>query len=912
MRKNLLFFLAIFVISISLNAQVANYVFDQNVGTYTPITGGTVVDSGRGTTGAASLDDVIFNLPDGTIPFTFTFDGNGYTGLNISSNGFITFGATPPTTSTYTPISATTTYNGAISAFGRDLQAGWVTSGDRTTGSAVISNIANLGPAQVGDFISGTGIPAGATIISIAGNEITMSANATSTGTLGPVQVIGPWANIRYETLGTAPNRVFVLQYSNFKRFGTTLTTVQHMSLNFQFRLYETSNKIEIVYNNCSPGLTTFATVNQVGLRGPNNTFATNVNNRLNVKGTNDNWLNSSQGTLNSSGMLFNNVAPANEIPNGLTYSWTVPVVGAPEISYVLLTNTYLTGNRNLNGVSITTSDPNGIATGANAPRIYWKVNSGSWQSAATSSSSSPYNFTIGTTGLNLGDTVRYFVIAQTAVTNVVSSNPSAGLVATSVNDVTTPPNSPNSYFIVTNWNFGSNGQTGNNLYFFANSTAGANDAPTKPDFIWRDTTGSIDIYANDVANPNFPLLNGGLDDGVWQVSNALGGKTIRFFGTDYTDFYIGSNGIVSFQPFTSSSANWQPPAGGVPQASVLNAIFPFWTDLNPSSTAVPISDRRISFKVTQDELIITYNKIPVYAASGFTTDPNRYITFQVNIEFSNPNPTKNSRIFVSYNDTLSGSLLITEYNANALRTNLVGLQAGNGADSVVVYRYQSVSSLVTPGNLFGSSLTVGFAPDSNNIPVELTSLSAIVENRNVNIYWSTATEFNNRGFEIQRNTSDLTNTEWITLGFVQGQGSTLTPQEYSFVDKQLNSGKYNYRIKQIDFDGTFNYYNLSNEVEIGLPFDFELSQNYPNPFNPSTRIEYQIPVNAKVEIELYNITGEKVATLINNELEAGYYNVDIDAKSLKLASGVYFYRFISTDINGKQFMDIKKMMLLK
>lgn len=317
--------LLLWVFGSDINAQVSNYSFSQSIGAYTPLTGGTVVASFEGSLGVLSMDDVIYNLPTGTIPFGFVFDGQIYTGMNISSNGFITFGVTPPAGNSYVPISATTTYAGAISPFGRDLQGGWVFAADRTNGSNLLTNASDIGLAQVGDFISGTGIPAGATITAIDGNTITMSANATSTGTAGGVQVGGSWSNIRYQTLGSAPNRIFVVEFNNFKRFGATLTTSQHMKLNFQIRLNESDNSIDVVYGDCSPGLTTFTTVNQVGLRGANNTFPTNVNNRLNTKGVNDNWLNTLAGTSNVSGLLFNNVAPANEIPLGLTYRWSPP-----------------------------------------------------------------------------------------------------------------------------------------------------------------------------------------------------------------------------------------------------------------------------------------------------------------------------------------------------------------------------------------------------------------------------------------------------------------------------------------------------------------------------------------------------------------------------------------------------------
>lgn len=334
----------LFYSATSLGQVAVNYGFTQSSGTYVPLVGGTTLTSYTGTSGATSMDDVTLNIPNGTIPFTFQYDGGGYTGLNVNTNGFIAFGATAPTTATYTPLSSTTAYNGAISAFGRDLQGGFMFAATRTAASNVLTGVTNFGPVTVGALLSGTGIAVGATVTAIdtGAGTITMSLNATAAGTATAVQAGGAsWSNIQYGTVGSAPNRTFVVQFSGFKRFGSTLTTAQHMSLNFQFRLNESDGAVEVVYNNCSPGLSTFTTVNQVGLRGPNNTFATNVNNRLNTKGTNDNWINSVVGTLNTSGMVFNNVAPANVISNGLTYRWvSAACTGTPAPGNTTATST--------------------------------------------------------------------------------------------------------------------------------------------------------------------------------------------------------------------------------------------------------------------------------------------------------------------------------------------------------------------------------------------------------------------------------------------------------------------------------------------------------------------------------------------------------------------------------------------
>jgi hypothetical protein len=319
---------AILALAAAASAQVSSlYTFSQAPGTYTPVTGGTVL--GTSST-ATTLDDVTFGV---TLPFAFNYEGVAQTQVQIQTNGHIAFGT--QTATTYTPISGTTVTPGYVSAFGRDLMGGFAFAATRATGSPDLTNVSSTGPLQVGDSILGTGIPAGTTITAIAGNVITMSANATSNGTNAFVYAYGPWSDLRWEVQGTAPNQEFVVQWSNFRRFTTsTLATAQDMVLNFQIRLKE-NGEIQCVYGNCTPGAATSTTLAQVGLRGPTNAFPANVNNRLNTKGVNDDWSQSVAGTGNASGMLFNNVAPANVIPNGLTYTWA-PLTG------VVATNTTL------------------------------------------------------------------------------------------------------------------------------------------------------------------------------------------------------------------------------------------------------------------------------------------------------------------------------------------------------------------------------------------------------------------------------------------------------------------------------------------------------------------------------------------------------------------------------------------
>ena len=187
-------------------------------------------------------------------------------------------------------------------------------------------------------------------------------------------------------------------------------------------------------------------------------------------------------------------------------------------------------------------------------------------------------------------------------------------------------------------------------------------------------------------------------------------------------------------------------------------------------------------------------------------------------------------------------------------------------------------------------------------VPVELASFSASVNGNNVTLSWMTATELNNRGFNVERTTGEE---NWTELVFIQGHGTTSETQVYSFIDKDLAAGTYSYRIKQIDFDGSYKYYNLKQDVEIAAPISYALSQNYPNPFNPTTTIKYSVPVDGFVNIAVFNVLGEEVANLVNSVHKAGNYELTFDAT--KLASGMYIYRMESGN-----YVSIKKMMILK
>jgi photosystem II stability/assembly factor-like uncharacterized protein len=186
-------------------------------------------------------------------------------------------------------------------------------------------------------------------------------------------------------------------------------------------------------------------------------------------------------------------------------------------------------------------------------------------------------------------------------------------------------------------------------------------------------------------------------------------------------------------------------------------------------------------------------------------------------------------------------------------------------------------------------------------VPVELTSFTATANGKEVILNWTTATEINNQGFEIERSGDNI---NFNNIGFVPGFGTTTEPKSYSYSDQSVNSGTFYYRLKQIDFDGSFEYSEVV-EIEITSPTEFILLQNFPNPFNPTTTIGFGIQNKSNVKITIINAIGEEVAIVLNEEREAGFHQVEFNASTLP--SGVYFYQ-----LRAGSFVETKKMLLLK
>jgi hypothetical protein len=216
-------------------------------------------------------------------------------------------------------------------------------------------------------------------------------------------------------------------------------------------------------------------------------------------------------------------------------------------------------------------------------------------------------------------------------------------------------------------------------------------------------------------------------------------------------------------------------------------------------------------------------------------------------------------------------------------------------------------------------------------LPVELISFVSEVNGNKITLNWMTATEVNSYGFNVERSDTPLhfpsregkeqsDRGVWETIGFVEGSGNSNSTKLYSFVDKDITSGSYSYRLKQIDIDGSYSYSNIVEVTCNMQPSTFELYQNYPNPFNPTTTIKYSIPAltpslsprervsegQVRVTLKVYDILGNEVATLVNEIKEPGVYEVEFDAS--QLPSGVYFYRLQ----NGSGINITRKLLLMK
>jgi hypothetical protein len=334
----------------------------------------------------------------------------------------------------------------------------------------------------------------------------------------------------------------------------------------------------------------------------------------------------------------------------------------------------------------------------------------------------------------------------------------------------------------------------------------------------------------------------------------------------------------LTWRLLPSAAANW-------PAAEVTFTNYDIYL-----SESVPPANRSFTFaeNVVPPQSQVRSGSL-VIPAGSFTSgsSPN---AFGLEIMFNTPYLYTGSHLLIELRHT---GFTGTSASIDAVGTAAPGYLSDFSATWVGNYT-------ATTGGLQGNFSAVRLSVD-DPIPVELTSFSASVTGKNVELKWTTATEINNYGFEVERKTIS---SDFEAVGFVTGAGSTTEERNYSFAEAGLVNEKYTYRLKQLDFDGTFEY-SYEVEADVNSPAVFSLEQNYPNPFNPSTDISFSLAEAGFVKLIIYNLLGQEVTTLLNENREAGIHTVTFDASSL--TSGAYFYK-----LETPQFTQTRKMILSK
>ncbi|MBP9121185.1 MAG: T9SS type A sorting domain-containing protein [Ignavibacterium sp.] len=316
--------------------------------------------------------------------------------------------------------------------------------------------------------------------------------------------------------------------------------------------------------------------------------------------------------------------------------------------------------------------------------------------------------------------------------------------------------------------------------------------------------------------------------------------------------------------------------------------INPYWGIYDANNTTLwnPGTSQNLNYVITND---ITP---PQLVSATFSDVTTLVLNFSEQLNISTAQNINNYSISNGINVS-SATLSLTQVT---LRTS----PSESGTYTVTVNNITDLAgNIIDPNHNSASNYL---------LPVELNSFTVKAKNGQVILNWRTETEVNNYGFEVERCALSAECQVWEKIGFINGNGNSNSVKEYSFTDKNPKGGsKYQYRLKQIDNDGHFEYSEIV-EVEV-VPVKFELSQNYPNPFNPSTKISWQCPVDSRQVLIVYDMLGNEIITLVDEYKPAGNYEVDFQSSvdSQQLASGIYIYK-----LSAENFTETKKMVLLR
>ncbi|MGE5860420.1 MAG: LamG-like jellyroll fold domain-containing protein, partial [Ignavibacteria bacterium] len=382
------------------------------------------------------------------------------------------------------------------------------------------------------------------------------------------------------------------------------------------------------------------------------------------------------------------------------------------------------------------------------------------------------------------------------------------------------------------------------------------------------------------------------INDGSWHLITA-----VRDNSVDVNYIYVDGNitdmsGINYSQGFESTA-----------QVNVghLNSAYYFGGTLDEIAFySVALSQAQIQEHYINGLAGFGYCEIPptITAPSNLVAVLHTTDSSKVDLTWNDNSPDESGFIIQRANgDSVSGNPFSSIDTVNADITSYTDLST----DSLSTYTYRIYAYNADTVSTFSYKAEI-----TTSTPVELTSFTASVKNGSVLITWETATEINNAGFSIERRSE---NGKFADIAFIKGKGTTTNKSVYSYLDKSISFGKFSYRLKQVDYDGSYTYSNVTI-VDLGLPKDFALAQNYPNPFNPSTTIKFTLPANAKVTMKVYNTLGQEVALILSGEFNAGIHEAVFNASGF--SSGVYLYRLEAAGTDGSSFVAMKRMLLVK
>lgn len=397
-------------------------------------------------------------------------------------------------------------------------------------------------------------------------------------------------------------------------------------------------------------------------------------------------------------------------------------------------------------------------------------------------------------------------------------------------------------------------------------------------------STSTRNVNVSDVSGVTVAGGNGD-NDGDWEPNELLTGNlTTWYLSWDNTNLYIGRVGGNNTEP---SIIYIQAEYSG---SSYTSTGFNY-DNFTPDFSSITGINFVAYLKSSYDEYRTwggSWSGVDISLTPSFTTQGS----------------TAHMELSIPWNSISSG-------NGKPSYFRIVFYMTNGNSGSIYAYGESptgnpdgSTSSPIITNWWGGYSVTDGVDPSATSdaaLPVELTSFIAVTNNDSVNLNWETATEVNNYGFEILRSSNI---NDWTKIGFVNGNGNSNSPKHYLFVDHPTGAVNFQYKLKQIDFDGAFEYSPVIN-VELETPPNFSIQQNYPNPFNPSTTIEYQLPQKSYVTIKVFDSIGNELNTLVSGYKDVGNHQIKFNAEDY--SSGVYFYT-IKTD----NFIKTNKMLLIK